>query len=81
MLVSALAAGLVLFADAAPAAQSAPAPQMKRVCVKVKTDEMVNRMTHLSCTLEPVTPTPTVAQMTAPAPAKTGDKVDASTNR
>ncbi len=38
MFVTALAAGLLMFADATPAAPAAPKPEMKRVCTKSKAD-------------------------------------------
>jgi hypothetical protein len=74
MFVSALAAGLLLFADVAPAApvQTAQAvkPEMKKVCVKTRSDN--SSIPKVSCYMQPVKTAPTEM-------AKVGDVAEAST--
>ena len=72
MFVSALAAGLIMFADATPAApvQTAQAkPEMKRVCVKSKADN--TNIPKVSCYMQPVKTAPTEM-------AKVGEETEAS---
>ena len=74
MFVSVLAAGLLMFADATPAApvQTAQAakPEMKRVCVKSKADN--TSIPKVSCYMQPVKTA--TAEM-----AKVGEETEAST--
>lgn len=74
MFVSALAAGLLMFADATPAApaQTAQAakPEMKRVCVKSKADN--TNIPKVSCYMQPVKTATTEM-------AKVGEETEAST--
>lgn len=70
MFVSALAAGLIMFADATPAAPVAQAkPEMKRVCVKSKAEN--TNIPRVSCYMQAVKP---AAEM-----AKVGEETEAST--
>jgi hypothetical protein len=72
MFVSALAAGLIMFADATPAApvQTAQAkPEMKRVCVKSKAEN--TNIPKVSCYMQAVKP--------ATEMAKVGEETEAST--
>lgn len=72
MFVTALAAGLLMLADATPAAQAVVAkPEMKRVCTKVKVEN--SNIKKLSCYMEPVKPADSQV-------AKVGEQADASTN-
>lgn len=74
MFVTALAAGLLMFADAtpaAPAAQSAQ-PQMKRICTKTKADN--TNIPKVTCYMQPVKPAMAPTEV-----AKVGDEADAST--
>lgn len=74
MFVSALAAGLLMFADVTPAApvQTAQAakPEMKKVCVKTRTDN--SSIPKVSCYLQPVKAASTEM-------AKVGEEAEAST--
>jgi hypothetical protein len=72
MFVSALAAGLLMFADVTPAAPAAQAakPEMKRVCVKTKTEN--SSIPKVSCYMQAVKTAPTEI-------AKVGDETEAST--
>jgi hypothetical protein len=73
MFVSALAAGLIMFADVTPAApvQTAQAakPEMKRVCVKSKSDN--TNIPKVSCYMQAVKPAATEM-------AKVGEETEAS---
>jgi hypothetical protein len=71
MFVTALAAGLLMFADATPAAQSAQ-PQMKRVCTKTKADN--TNIPKVTCYMQPVKPAMAPTEV-----AKVGEGTDAST--
>lgn len=74
MFVSVLAAGLMMFAEATPAApvQTAQAakPEMKRVCVKAKAEN--THIPKLSCYMQAVKPASTEM-------AKVGEETEAST--
>lgn len=72
MFVTALAAGLLMFADAAPAAPTAQ-PQMKRVCAKTKADN--SNIPKVTCYMQPVKPAMAPTEV-----AKVGDEADASSN-
>lgn len=71
MFVSALAAGLIMFADVTPAAPAAATakPEMKRVCVKAKAEN--TNIPKVSCYMQAVKTTP--AEM-----VKVGDETEAS---
>lgn len=68
MFVSALAAGLIMFADLTPAAPVAK-PEMKRVCVKAKVEN--TNIPKVSCYMQAVKTTPTEM-------AKVGEQTEAS---
>jgi hypothetical protein len=74
MFVSALAAGLLMFADVTPDAPvqiaQAAKPEMKKVCVKTKSDN--SSIPKVSCYLQPVKAAPTEM-------AKVGEEAEAST--
>ncbi len=78
MLVTALAAGLLMFADATPAAQpSAPAaqtadakPEMKKVCTKIRSTD--SNMPRTTCKMVPVKPEE-VANAGDPAPKQASE--------
>ncbi|HEX5378918.1 MAG TPA: hypothetical protein VFW47_10105 [Phenylobacterium sp.] len=74
MFVTALAAGLMMFAEATPAApaEQAAKPQMQRVCVKKKSDN--TNIPKVSCYMQPVKPAVAPTEM-----AKVGEDTDAST--
>lgn len=72
MFVTALAAGLLMFADATPAAQAAPKPEMKRVCTKSKQDN--TNIPKVSCYMQAVKPAMAPTEV-----AKVGVETDAST--
>jgi hypothetical protein len=69
MFVSALAAGLIMFADVTPSAPAAK-PEMKRVCVKTKVEN--TSIPKVSCYMQAVKAAPTEM-------AKVGDETEAST--
>jgi hypothetical protein len=73
MFVSALAAGLIMFADVTPAMPAptgqAAKPEMKRVCVKSKSDN--TNIPKVSCYMQAMKPAPTEV-------AKVGEGTEAS---
>ncbi len=72
MFVTALAAGLVMFADATPAAPAAAKPAMERVCTKTKQDN--TNIPKVSCYMKAVKPAVAPTEV-----AKVGETADAST--
>jgi len=75
MFVSALAAGLLMFAEAAPAADvpaTSPQPAMKKVCVRVRSTD--SNMPRTTCKMVPVKPEeasqPTDGKTEGPKPAE-----------
>lgn len=72
MFVTALAAGLVMFADATPAAPAAAKPAMERVCTKTKQDN--TNIPKVSCYMKAVKPAAETTEV-----AKVGETTDAST--
>jgi hypothetical protein len=71
MFVSALAAGLIMFADVSPATPAAQAakPEMKRVCVKSKAEN--TNIPKVSCYMQAVKPASTEM-------AKVGEETEAA---